>query len=155
MRSKLTKAWRLTRAEWAVLVEAVLLLLIVRAGTRLWPIKRLVALMEAGKLLRGLSPAGPRIAPERIAYLVEVASRHHFPRPTCLMKALVVYRLLRKQGLAVKLILGATKSTGKLEAHIWLEHQGRVLFGGPVEKYVPLRFPDGGQDLAQAIHRAN
>jgi hypothetical protein len=77
--------------------------------------------------------------PERVVWAVGVAGRL-VPRATCLVRALAAQGLLARHGHASQLRLGVTRGTGPaFEAHAWLEHDGRVLIGGPVDgRYVPL-----------------
>src|SRR5215469_4514874 len=80
---------------------------------------------------------------ERVAYCVELASRFDPLRATCLKKALVLYALLIRKGLDVRLFIGAAKTkadlANRIDYHAWLEHEGRVILGGGKgELYMPL-----------------
>jgi hypothetical protein len=76
---------------------------------------------------------------ERIVWAVGAAGRL-VPRTTCLARALAAQALLARRGHASELRLGVAGGAGRVfEAHAWLERDGRVLIGGPVdERYVPL-----------------
>jgi transglutaminase superfamily protein len=80
---------------------------------------------------------GPPV--ERIVWAVGAADRL-VPRTTCLVRALAAQALLARRGHASQLRLGVAGGSGRaFEAHAWLERDGRVLIGGPVEaRYVPL-----------------
>ena len=150
---KLRKAWVLPWTEWLFLIQASVLLPAVALGLKLLPFKTLLALLQDRGTVES-DALGKRIVnPERAASLVEVASRYHMLKPTCLQKALVLYRLLRRKGVEVELIIGVTKAKGALEAHAWLEYHGRVILGGQVERYAPLHWFDGGEALAKSIVR--
>ena len=135
---KLAKARDLSRTEWLFLLKVSALLPAVRCGVRVLPFKTVMALFAGKQSLDGNRVRSDRIRPDRLAYLVEVASRHHFLKPTCLEKALLLSRILRQRGLAADLRIGTAKTDGRFEAHAWVEHRGQVLLGGPVERYAPL-----------------
>ena len=135
---KLAKARELSRTEWLFLLKVSALLPAVRCGVRVLPFKTVMALFAGKQSLDGNRVRSDRIRPDRLAYLVEVASRHHFLKPTCLEKALLLSRILRQRGLAADLRIGTAKTDGRFEAHAWVEHRGQVLLGGPVERYAPL-----------------
>ncbi|HLW78558.1 MAG TPA: lasso peptide biosynthesis B2 protein [Terriglobia bacterium] len=140
---KLRQAGRLSARDWLVLMQAGGWFAAVELGLRLIAVKRLIAILQRrDRARRGFSPsASPSrapVTPDRLAYLVELAARVYPFGATCLKKALVLYALLQRRGVDVKLIIGATKTDRKLDAHAWLEHDGRVLIGGPAERYEPL-----------------
>ena len=76
--------------------------------------------------------------PVRVAALVEAAGRHHLMVTTCLSRSLLLCRLLRRQGHPARLVVGAARRDGHLEAHAWVESGGRRLSAGPVDRFVPL-----------------
>jgi hypothetical protein len=61
------------------------------------------------------------------------------PGTTCLVRALAAQALLARRGHASQLRLGVARGSGRaFEAHAWLEQDGRVLVGGPLDgRYVP------------------
>jgi len=58
--------------------------------------------------------------------MVDAASRHGLVRGNCLSKSMVLWWLLRCQGIPVQLRLGARKTGDEFEAHAWVELDGRV-----------------------------
>jgi hypothetical protein len=56
--------------------------------------------------------------------MVNAAVRHVWRSSTCLEKSLVLWRLLKRHGIASELRIGARKIDGKFEAHAWVERQG-------------------------------
>jgi hypothetical protein len=124
---------RLTPRERHVLLYAWLLFLVVGPALRFFPV---TALLPRGRPA-GAPGAWPPV--DRIAWLVGVAGRHVRRRPACLGQALVLAWTLRRGGRATVLRIGVTREGGRLRAHAWLEHGGRVLFGPPAgETYEPL-----------------
>lgn len=145
---KLAKARALTGAEWGFLIRGFLLLPAVALGMRVLPFHRVVVLLRGN----GNAAGKASIDPDRAAYLVEVASRLQLRKPTCLQKALVLYGLLRRQGVEADLVIGAKKAEEKLAAHAWLEHQGRIILGGNgAGPYAPLLSLDAGGALAKRV----
>jgi hypothetical protein len=77
---------------------------------------------------------------DRIAWAVSVASRY-VPAATCLPQALAVRMLLQQQGYPARLHIGVAKGEGgQLEAHAWVESEGRVVVGNSqdLSRYTPL-----------------
>jgi Transglutaminase-like superfamily len=61
------------------------------------------------------------------ARMVNAAVRHARGASTCLEKSLALWWLLRRQGIASELRIGARKTGGKFEAHAWVEREGVAL----------------------------
>jgi hypothetical protein len=84
-------------------------------------------------LMRMLTPAHPRrrteaTDPDRIVRLTDlVLGCVPLARNTCLVRSLVLYRLLRTKGMAVRIHFGVRKVDGKLAGHSWLTRQGQLL----------------------------
>jgi hypothetical protein len=84
-------------------------------------------------LMRILTPAHSRRRTgatdlDRIVRLTDlVLGRVPLTRQTCLVRSLVLYRLLRTDGVAVRIHFGVQKADGRLAGHSWLTHQGQLL----------------------------
>jgi hypothetical protein len=63
----------------------------------------------------------------RTARMIRAAARYGMVRSTCLEKSLALWCLLRRQGIASSVRIGTRKSAGRLEAHAWVEFEGRAL----------------------------
>lgn len=74
----------------------------------------------------GRADAAIRRAQE-IARLVGIASSRLPLRTACLHRSVVLWRLLRREGIACELRLGAKSSAGPFEAHAWVECRGVAL----------------------------
>lgn len=62
-----------------------------------------------------------------------VRASRFVPQATCLTQALAAQIMLAQVGIGSNLVLGVIKKESDLlEAHSWLEANGRVLVGGPV-----------------------
>lgn len=62
-----------------------------------------------------------RIAPRRLSGAVAIALHIGPWRPTCLMNALVLYRLLREQGDLAELVIGLPNGSADHRGHAWVE----------------------------------
>jgi Transglutaminase-like superfamily len=136
---RLRKALALSASDCLLIIQATLWFAVVELGLRLLQLRTVFAILHEEKrsARKSLSqPVGVAAdIPEHVGYCVELASRLHPLHPTCLKKALVFYALLTRRGFDVQLLIGAAKAItnteGKLDAHAWLEYQGRVILGGP------------------------
>jgi hypothetical protein len=146
----LRKACELPIPEWFLVFRAAFWFAIVEVGLRILPFTTLTKMLGKRKLsqkARGSQSCGG----ERVAYCVELASRFDPLEATCLKKALVLYALLIRRGLDVRLFIGAAKTitdlANRIDYHAWLEHEGRVILGGgKSERYMPLHCVCGSDD---------
>ena len=76
---------------------------------------------------------------ERVSRLVEAASRDGLIHANCLQRSLVLWCLLRRQGISTDLCIGARKAAAGFEAHAWVQLDGAVLndTGDMRERYAP------------------
>ncbi len=63
----------------------------------------------------------------RTAWLVEIAGRCTWPRPSCLAKAFVATSLLERRGRAAQLVVGVAKTGDLIEGHAWVECEGAAV----------------------------
>jgi hypothetical protein len=59
--------------------------------------------------------------------MVQLAARYCQPWANCLKKSLVLWGLLRRQGIESELRIGVQKEAGNFAAHAWVEYDGFVL----------------------------
>ena len=59
--------------------------------------------------------------------MVNAAVRHGWRASNCLEKSLALWWLLRRQGIASEVRIGARTMDGKFEAHAWVEREGAAL----------------------------
>ena len=113
-----------------LLVECVCLLPLIAAGLRL------VGFHRIGSILAGVSPrladdGEPRETRRRRARdvfgLVRAAARHGPYRARCLEESLLLWWLLRRRGIETRLRLGVNTEASFLQAHAWVELEGRAL----------------------------
>jgi hypothetical protein len=93
---------------------------------------------------RPLIPGTP--TPGRIVWTVEVADDHLPGDRTCLVRSLTGEMLLCLYDFHPEHRIGVAKDAdGTVEAHSWLEHEGRILIGelDDLTRYEPLPSLDG------------
>jgi Transglutaminase-like superfamily len=59
--------------------------------------------------------------------MVRVAVRYNRPWANCLKQSLVLWTLLRSQGITTELRIGVQRESEKFAAHAWVEYQGMIL----------------------------
>lgn len=129
----------LKAAERYLLLGTIVLLGFIRLGLGILPVRTLHRLLMRGSrtFSRGQSH---RLSAERIAWVVITASRVVPGCRTCLIRAFAALVLLDRAGYAARCHIGVAKGTGgQLDAHAWVESQGRIVIGGGgVERFAPL-----------------
>lgn len=122
-----------------LLLNTFLFLCLVRLGLRFLPFRTLQ------KRLAQLSQFSPK-TPEplsigKIVWAIDTGTRYMPGGVKCLARALVAQTMMQQHGHACELRIGVAKGqTGKLEAHAWVEHRGRVVIGylSDLQRYVPM-----------------
>lgn len=95
------------------------LFLLVRVGLITTPLPQLVArLGNAPKFASRLYP------PQLLSLAVDRSLRFGRFQPTCLVRALVLFRLLREQGHAAQVVIGLHAQELDHRAHAWVELDG-------------------------------
>ena len=135
---RLVRLLRCSPREIADLVNAQWALLLALAALRL----RL-----PGRLVRPISVfdrSGPEPDMERLRRIdvaVDRAARLGLFRPTCLVRAMALERIIHRAGAGRAVVrVGVRHGGAELEAHAWIEVDGRVLGDSPrhVGDFVPL-----------------
>lgn len=151
LKHKLKSLAQMSGGDRLHLFSVFLLLLLIRIGLWLWPFRMVLKLVERlGKPLRGSRSDRPLpFAPKpisHIVWMVNVSSRYTPGGAKCLARALTTQVLLNRQGYLPDLRIGVTKAAaGNLEAHAWVEYQGRVVMGqlNDLSRYLPLPSLEG------------
>ena len=81
-------------------------------------------------------PNTGEVTVEDIVWSVEIASKFVIAA-TCLAQALAAKRLLSWNGYSSDLWIGVDSSDA-FTAHAWIELGGKVIMGGPINRYKPL-----------------
>ena len=120
--------------DWRLLFEAGCLAVFIEIALRALPFNELLARLEA---LGARIPVAPASVRSACARAVDRTYRHLPLARSCLRESLVLFRLLRKRGINVRLLVGVRKIGDRLEAHAWIEQDGTPLERTD-ESYAPL-----------------
>lgn len=125
---------KLSRAEWQLLLQALLLLPLTALVIKFFGFKSLYEAMARWsikynlQLMLPIKTTSVLMSKANItARMVSIASRYGFYRPNCLQRSLVLWWLLRTQGVEGDLRIGVRKQEGRFEAHAWVEYEGEIL----------------------------
>lgn len=139
---RLRKFLHLANSDRQLLLSAALIIGTVRLGLWLLPFqiwRQLVAEMRQTTHKRQKTQSV-----DKVVWAVAVASRYMPGGVKCLARALATQVLLGQRGYQAQLHIGVAKGEGGLEAHAWVESQGRVVIGGlkDLGRYTPLLAPE-------------
>jgi len=137
---QIRKFLSLSTADQSLLLRSAFLLGMITLGLRVLSFQTMQRLLigPRHKAARGHSADQP--SADHIAWAIRVASRY-VPAATCLPQALAVRTLYKQQGYSARLHIGVAKGEGgQLEAHAWVESQGRIVVGNSqdLSRYTPL-----------------
>ena len=141
---RLRKFLHLATSDRQLLFSAALIIGTVRLGLWLLPFQiwwHFVA--EMGQTTHNRQKTDQSV--EKVVWAVAVVSRYMPGGVKCLARALATQVLLGQRGYRAQLRIGVAKGEGgHLEAHAWVESQGRVVMGGlkDLGRYTPLSAPE-------------
>ena len=137
---RLRKLLALPGPERLLLVKAALLLLAIRLG--LWVLRFRIVRSVLARLSQGRDkrPDAHHLPPDKIVWAVEVVGHHVPGTKNCLVRALATDTLLARHGRPSRLRIGVARGDrGELEAHAWVEGEGKILIGAMgAELFTPL-----------------
>ena len=139
---RLARWWGLPASERWLALCALVQLALVRAALPALGYLRLRRWMEA---LSPVANPGPATGEEflhadRLANLVAAVGGEGITAASCLPQSLLVYLLLRRRGLSPALQLGVREGGDFVEAHAWVELDGREL-GPGARQHLAMRPP--------------
>jgi hypothetical protein len=141
----LYKFFRLSSSDQGLLIKATFTAAAIRVGLWMLPFRTLLGLLARMTQESTEVQETNQALIERVIWAVRIASRF-VPRATCLTQALAAQVLLSLQGYPSRITIGVAKSHGgQLEAHAWVESQGRIVIGGLKDhaRFTPLPPLDG------------
>lgn len=127
---QLLKFWQLPSRDRQILINAFILLVLVRLGLLFLPFQRLHQLLTRISHVKPKSHilASPTI--DNIVKAVNISTRYMPGGSKCLARAFTTQVLMSRWGYIPQLKIGVTKGEqGQLKAHAWVESQGRVVIG--------------------------
>lgn len=112
-------------------LRAAFLLPPVACALRCVGFRKIERLIGSRELLNAATTTGSAERKWRIAYaarrMTDAASRHGIMRGNCLSKSIVLWHLLRREGLDATLCVGGRKEGASFEAHAWIELDGKAV----------------------------
>jgi len=128
---RLRKLAYLPKSDRRLLASSILLLGTVRLGLWLLPFQTLRRLLAGMTHKTAKLQKTDPVFVDKVVWAVKVASRYMPGRVKCLAQALTTQVLLERRGYQTQLRIGVAKGEGgQLEAHAWVESQGRIVIGG-------------------------
>jgi hypothetical protein len=118
-------------AERMILLYAIVLLPIITWAGRLLGYRAAQKLLACLTPLRSTNPSN--IDPDQMAQagmmtrLVATAAERSFSSIPCWTRAMVLYRLLHRQGIRGNVCFGVLRKDKNIQAHAWVELEGHVL----------------------------
>jgi hypothetical protein len=120
---------RRSGSDWKLFLRAYVWVWIIRIALWLAPFRKIydwTIHFRQGRI--GDRPLDARSV-YKVVWAVSAAARR-VPRATCLTQALATQIMLGRRGHRTSLQLGIMKTeAGKMDAHAWLEREGKVLIG--------------------------
>jgi Transglutaminase-like superfamily len=136
---------RLSAADRNLWIRVVLVIWAIRLMLWLLPFRKVRELLT--RLSRTSTDSrADQASVARVVWAVRTASRY-IPAATCLTQALATKLLLGRLGHHPTLRIGVARGkSGELQAHAWVEIEGKVVIGGAqasLKQFTPLLGPDG------------
>ena len=131
----MTRLRRLTPANVWAFLRAWVVLLTADLGLRLLPFRRLESLLAPKQ-----GGEADDAAVGRLVWATAAAARHHLYPMRCLPQALCLRWLLGRHGIRTDLRIGVARNETGLDAHAWVEREGRPIGEGPevADRFAPL-----------------
>ncbi len=134
-REPLSERWRRfrmrPREDRALILRALVLLPMTELGLRIFGFRRWKELLEnfsfSTRPPRALEPAAKMEIAVRAVRAVRSVELHGLSTPNCLERSMTLWWLLRRDGVAAELHIGARMQGERFEAHAWVELAGVVL----------------------------
>ena len=137
----------MTWCDRTILITTFSLLGLVRLGLWLLPFQRLRGLLTRIGNINSTIHKYNQTSIGKIIWAVETSSRY-MPGVKCLARALTTQVLMNQHGYSSELRIGVAKGeSGELEAHAWIESQGKVVIGylADISRFVPMEAAGGGR----------
>ena len=115
---------------------------VVRLGLKLLPFQTLLALLNRMPTTRFAPLSFDPHTAGRLAWAIATAGPYLVGSRPCLPQALAAQLMLVRRGFPARLRLGVAKGDGgEVQAHAWMETNGRVVVGGSLtelDRFTPL-----------------
>jgi hypothetical protein len=126
---KWSSFWRIEPKQRILLLQALVLLPLVALSLKFCGLNRTQTALTFLLPTPFMSQQSVERLPQVLATarMVRTAAQYYAPWANCLKKSLVLWWLLRRQGIASNLQIGVRREQGNFEAHAWVEYEGVVL----------------------------
>lgn len=126
IKNKIIFVQKLSFMEWVFLIEAWWILFGFYLALRWMSYNRLNKSMPPQAKIFFDSTSQLFFA-ERLKQLLEISSRLHLLRMTCLVKSSALRWMLLRRGIPVQVRIGVNKTSTGMHAHAWVELQGEPI----------------------------
>lgn len=124
---------RLIALSWTnqwLLVQSMFWLISIKLGLYIFQFQTLRDVLAKASQKKGYLGEPVPNSIERVVWSIEFSSRYLPVFINCLPKALAAQVMLSQRGQNVEVIIGARRNQlGQLQAHAWVEFQGKVIVG--------------------------
>lgn len=151
---RLLKLLTISNSDRVVFLTAFFILNFVRLGLFFLPFSVLQKLLYQTSQLLKLKIPVVLPTPSKIVWSVNVSSRYAWGEVKCLARALTTQTLMKICGYDARLQIGVAKADdGKIQAHAWIEYEGKVVIGGlsNLESYIPMQLIKENQSISADV----
>lgn len=131
---KLRRLSKLSPGELLVFFQLVLFALLARGALTFVALTRVMEFVARGadnRFLRSLPLFQNHYDMTRLSVLADLAAKGLCREGPCLLRSLLLFRLLKARGEPAELLIGVSKETSALQSHAWIETQGTVIGDNP------------------------
>lgn len=139
----MSKFLSLSATDKRLLIKAAFLLGTIRLWLWLLPFSTLRGALDKRRRRNTRAGEADCASIKRAVWAIDKASRF-IPAVTCLIRALAAQLMLEKLGCRASLRIGVAKGEeGQLQAHAWVESEGRIIIGNVADmsRFVALSSP--------------
>ena len=124
------RGFKLNRSGKKLFLQAYILMMLIRLGLLLLPFRRLQDLILNVKRFESIAAVDSQPSPGAIAQSVQRSAKYSPGNVKCLAKALTTAVMMSIYGFPYKVKIGVAKDeSNNLEAHAWVESEGKVVVG--------------------------
>jgi hypothetical protein len=141
MMNKWQKFKKLSWAERVVILESMVMFVLVAPMLRFIGFGFCIKFLNLVIMSKNCDEQSlPMEQARKVAHLVNVTAYHMPVRANCLQRSMVLWWMLRREGIMSKVRFGARKESTGLAAHAWVELNETVLNDSDdiAQKYIPL-----------------
>lgn len=128
--------FRLTRSEKYILIEALILLWLIRLMLWVFPFSLSQKIIKEITISKD-EKQSDKFSVKKIIWAVELMSNYTL-NATCLTQALATQILLTKYNYSSRVLIGVSKNKQEFEAHAWVESHDLIVLGNSETHYTPI-----------------